>query len=451
MPITVTKSHGTLRPLLLLVWPVLVEQFLAMLVGFSDTVLAGHYLERQHLAAMTLMAYLLWALSTFFAVVAIGATAMTARFTGAEDPVSANKVVNQSLLIGVLLATITTLLGLIFGSEIVRVMQLEGEPAALATRYLRIVMPMMPFMMLEEVSIASLRGAGDMVTGLITMILVNVINIAVSWSLLLGIGPLPQLGWDGIAIGTACGHILGGIIPVAVLARGRAGLKLRLNLLRPDVGFMRRILRIGLPGGADALSVVGCQLLFLGLVNQLGELAAAAHGVAIRLESVAYLPGTAFEVAAATLAGQYLGARDYRRARRSVLVACLAVGMLMFSAALILFFGADWLVPLFVGHDEVQVVQTAAPLVRIVSFALVPLGWMMVLTGALRGAGDTRLPLLFTLFGFLAVRMPLAYWLSHTMGLGVRGAWYAMAADLVVRCLLVLARFLQGGWAQVEV
>ncbi len=87
----------------------------------------------------------------------------------------------------------------------------------------------------------------------------------------------------------------------------------------------RRIARVGLPGGVDVLSVIGCQLVFLSLVNGLGTLSVAAHGVAIRLESLAYLPGSAFEVAAGTLAGQFLGAGDHRRAIRSVLSA-LACG-----------------------------------------------------------------------------------------------------------------------------
>ena len=78
-------------------------------------------------------------------------------------------------------------------------------------------------MMLESVGIASLRGAGDMVTGLIAMIVVNTVNIGVSWLLLTGAGPLPKLGWDGIAIGTALGHVMGGLIPFVVLLRDAKG------------------------------------------------------------------------------------------------------------------------------------------------------------------------------------------------------------------------------------
>ena len=128
-----------------------------------------------------------------------------------------------------------------------------GEPAAFATRYIQFLVPMLPMMMLEAVGIGCLRGAGDMVTGLVTMILVNVVNITVAWSLLLGLGPLPQLGWDALPIGAACGHATAGLIPLAVLARGRAGLRIQRRMLVPDRSLMRRILRIQVHAGRRAV------------------------------------------------------------------------------------------------------------------------------------------------------------------------------------------------------
>jgi putative MATE family efflux protein len=306
-------------------------------------------------------------------------------------------------------------------------------------------------MMLEAVGIGCLRGAGDMVTGLVTMMLVNVVNITVAWSLLLGLGPLPEMGWNALPIGAACGHATAGLIPFVLLLRGRSGLRIARSLPRPDLQLMRRILRIGLPGGIDVLSIVGCQLVFLSIVNRLSTDEVAAHGVAIRIESLAYLPGYAFQIAAATLAGQFLGARDYRRAGRSVLVACLASGSLLTGAGLLLFFGADRLVHLFLGADQGGVLAIAPALLRIVSIAMPPLALVQVFTGALRGAGDTRWPLAFTFIGFLGVRLPAAYLLAIHWGWGIKGAWYAMVADVLVRCALVSYRFARGGWKRSEV
>jgi Na+-driven multidrug efflux pump len=187
------------------------------------------------------------------------------------------------------------------------------------------------------------------------------------------------------------------------------------------------------------------------MINRLGETAAAAHGVAIRIESLAYLPGAAFQLAAATLAGQYLGAGDPLRARHSVLTACAAGGGLMTAVGAVMLFGADPLVGFFLSDSQVAVRELSAPLLRIISFAMLPLAIMNVLTGALRGAGDTRLPLIITLVGFLGVRIPAAYVMCFVLQWGVRGAWYAMAIDLFFRCFLVIARFCQGGWQHINV
>ena len=290
-----------------------------------------------------------------------------------------------------------------------------------------------------------------MVTGLVAMIVVNVVNITVAWSLLLGLGPLPQMGWDALPISTSCGHALGGLIPFVVLLRGRKGLRIQRRLLVPDWSLMRRILRIGVPGGIDVLSIVALQLVFLSIVDRLGTVAAAAHGVAIRIESLAYLPGYAFQVAAATLAGQHLGARDYRQANRSVLVACAVSGSMLTGSGLILYFGAERLVDAFLGSEQAEVAAIAPELLRIIAVAMPPLALMQVLTGALRGAGDTAWPLAFTFIGFVGVRLPLAWLLANTLGLGIRGAWYAMVTDVLVRCALVIYRFRHGGWKRVEV
>jgi Na+-driven multidrug efflux pump len=173
--------------------------------------------------------------------------------------------------------------------------------------------------------------------------------------------------------------------------------------------------------------------------------------LAIRLESLGYLPGVAFQVAATTLCGQYLGMRDHRRATRAVLVACLAAGGGMSAAGAVMFFGANSLVHLFLGPGQHGVAELAAPCLRVVSTAMLPLAILMVLSGALRGAGDTRWPLVFSVIGFCGVRMPLAILLTQTWQWGVIGAWYAMATDLTVRALLVIWRFRHGGWQRVRV
>lgn len=434
-----------------------------MLLGFSDAALTGHYLEAPHLAAMNLMAYVLWLLYGLFSFVAIGATALVARAVGAGDREGASRVANQAFVVGIVFAVVAVLVGWLGADWIVGRLQLEGESAVLAARFLRFVLPVLPMVMFDAVGIACLRGAGDMIAGLAVMAVVNLVNVAVAWSLVLGLGPLPRLGWDGLAIGTACGYLVGGMLVLMLLAKGRSGLQLRPRWLRPDGALIRRLLRVGVPGGLDTLLVIGCQLWFVAIVNRLGDVAAAAHGIAIRVESLGYLPGLAFQLAATTLAGQFLGAGDPRRAGRAVWTTSAVGGGVMCLAGVLFFTQAQGLIDLFLRAGQDQIALLAVPLLRTVALAMPFLAMSMILTGALRGAGDTVWPLAFSLIGFLGVRIPLAYWLAFPelylpgsgpiagWNLGVLGAWYAMAADLAVRGALVAARFAHGGWKQTKV
>jgi Na+-driven multidrug efflux pump len=214
---------------------------------------------------------------------------------------------------------------------------------------------------------------------------------------------------------------------------------------------IRRILRISLPAVGESLTNIFCQLWFLGLINRLGAIATAAHGVAIRCEAIAFLTVTAFAVAASTLTGQYLGAgrpdlagRAARTAWGLGVAVLAALGVLLYSRAGPMF-------ELFLGGRQPGVVAIGAPVLRVVAFALPALATINVLNGALRGAGDTRWPWVIVVLGYLLVRIPLTYLLATPtgrggLGWGLYGAWIAMFADLSVRGVLVAARFLHGGW-----
>lgn len=459
------SSHGTLGPMLRLALPVLAEESLTMLVGYTDWWLVGNFLQTtEHKAAMGLMAYILWLLPSLFAAVAIGATAMVSRFIGAQDAQNASTAASQSFWIGSVLAAAATILVVLGGETFVQLMQLEDQAAQLTLEYLWIVVIAIPFIMIEQVGAACLRGAGDTVSGFVAKSIVNVVNVALSTLLILGPGPIPELGWQGIAVGTACGHIMGGTILLVLLLRGRARLRLTKATLQPNVDMCRRLLRIGIPGGADVLAVLVCHLIYVAIINSLGTLQAAAHGLGVQIEALAYLPGAAFSVAATTMTGQLLGAGTPQRATRGALNTCLVGCSLMTGAAFVFYFGGRLLTTFFTGNPADEAGQLTTELLRIVAYSTPTLGILQILTGALRGAGDTRMPLVFTFIGLLGIRIPVAYLLAvdsltlpgtnltvEGFGWGIQGAWWAMVIDVNVRAALVALRFWQGRWKGMKV
>lgn len=447
-----------------LVLPVLVEQLLAISVGFTDKWLAGNLLEGpEYLAAVGLVAYCLAFLPGLFAVPAIAATALVARSTGAGDMNAARSAAAQSLLVGGLVAAGLLALLWMLGDPLLAAFGLPPESSAHTRSYLGIVLPGLPAIMLVHVGVAVLRGSGDMVSGMAAMTVVNIVNAAASYGLATGVCGLPALGWEGLAWGTLAGYCLGAFC-VATLLLWR--LRFSPSDWRLDPAMLRRIFNVGLPAGVDAAANAACHLGFLSIVNRIGNVDAAAHSVAITIESLAYLPGSAFQVAAATLAGQFLGAQDEPRARRSVWLSAAACVLLMSIAGIVFLGQADRLAGWFVGGSDRQpeVAALTARLVRIVAFAQPPLALLMVLSGGLRGAGATRVPLVVNFLGLLLVRLPLAIGLAWPplslaggavtipgLGWGAAGAWYAMAADLTLRGFAMLAIFKYGRWSRTVV
>ncbi|WP_435010637.1 MATE family efflux transporter [Tundrisphaera lichenicola] len=444
------------RQVLFLAGPVLVEQSLLYLVGLSDTILTGRYLAEAHLAAVAVSTYLLWFLGSVMTIVSVGATALVARMTGAREPEAARRVCQQAIGLALGFGTITMFAGQIGAPSLIRALNLEGEAAEAATMFLRMILLASPLLACTTAGVACLRGVGDTRTGMWVMVLVNVVNVALSWTLVRGLGPIPSMGFRGIAIGTAFSEAVGGLAVLVILTQGRSGLQLNLAGLRPIWRESWRILRISLPASGESLTNVFCQLWFLGLINKLGSTATAAHGVAIRCEALAFLTVTAFSIAAGTLTGQYLGAGRPDLASRAAKTAWgMGVGLLV-AVGILLYVEAGAMFSIFLGGKQPGVAAEGVPVLRIVAFALPFMATLNVLNGALRGAGDTRWPWIIVVVGYLGIRMPLTYWMTYPvesggLGLGLRGAWLAMFADLAIRGILVAARFLQGGWKLAEV
>jgi putative MATE family efflux protein len=501
------------RLVLFLAWPVLAQQALILAVTLSDAFLAGHFqplppqeqaqaighhlaavgqlgaaaagagaagalqaeaswaaanvINAKHVsyqAAQTTAHYLSWLVVSYTVLVSVGSTALVARFIGAGDRAAANRVTGQSILLAVVFGVAGTVLGLAGIERLIAIMGLQGDTARYATEYLRPLFMLLTFQVIEAAGIACLVGAGDTRTGLWVRAGVAVINLPLAWSLFHGVGPVPALRFEGIALGTAVSNLLGGTAVLTVLARGRAGLKLRASYLWPHWDLIWRLLRISVPAGVDSLSTVVGQLWFLTIVNGLGDVAAGAHGIALRWEALGYLSGAAFGTAAMTLVGQNLGARRPAVASRSGWVALGLGGALMCLMGAVFYTFAPQMFHLFCPEqDQIEVVKAGVPVLRLVAFAMPPLACAIIFTYALRGAGDTRVPVLFTWTGFLGLRIPLAYlFTSHTLdlgwlgtwtglGLGLYGAWLAMFADLTARGGFFLYRFASGRWQKVRV
>ncbi len=431
---------------LTLALPAVGEQLLNMAVGLVDTFMVGH-LGASAVAAVGLSNQAIMLATTFFAAVATGITALVARHTGAHEPEGANRILHQGYLLGALLGVITTAPALAFARPIMAALRAPADVVAPGTSYLRIASTIFVSAAWLFIGNAALRGAGDTRSPMLVMLAVNLVNIAVAYLFIFGPGPFPKLGVAGSALGAAVGRGVGGLLVTALLWRGRAGLKLRLAALIPDPTQLRRIANIGLPAGAELLMMRLGMMAYVTTVAALGTKAYAAHQLALQGESLAFMPGFGFAAAATTLVGQGLGAGDAQRARADGYMAQRMALILMVAMGVLFFAFAGPIIDIFI--DDPEVVQLGIWPLRLVAFSQPALATMMVLSGGLRGAGDTRATLVITAVGLWLVRLPLAFLLTGPLGL--IGAWIAMGVDLQIRGLGMWLRFKNGKWAVVRV
>jgi putative MATE family efflux protein len=463
-------ERPALRLVFQLAWPVWIYQLLNLAVEFCDRLLAGRYLdlpeERQLAAqaAQTTATYLAWMLTNYSVLVQVGSTALVARFCGARVQSSAIRATNQSILLAAVLGVTGSVIGMLVLPGLLEWMQMRGEAGDYARQFMQPLIVLLTFQVIEAAGIACLIGSGDTRTGLAVLGGVAALNVPLTMLFFFGVGPVPALGFPGIALGTALAHTAGGLTVLTLLSRGRSGLKLHWRLLRPDWSLLYRLLRVSVPAGADSFSRVGGQLWFLRIVNGLDIAAQGAHGIAIHLEALSYQSGEAFSTATMTLVGQNLGAGQPKRAARSGWVGFLAGGAVMATMGAAFFVAARPLFTLFCPKaDQQPIIEAGVPVLRLVAFAQPALASCNIFTAALRGAGDTRVPVLFTWLGFFLVRIPLAYVLTQSsvdlgplgtmqgFGFGLFGAWLAMSADIYVRGVIFLARFASGRWQKIRV
>src|SRR5438093_8986414 len=257
------------RRVLGLAWPVLALQLLVMTVDLSDRFLVGHVpgagseVAQSMLAAQGTAHYIAWFIGSYTVLVTVGATAVVAWSVGAGEWDTAERATHQALILAALVGTAGASCGLMFLDRLVEVLGLEGRSAEFAATYLRPMLALLPFRVVEVAGVACLIGAGDTRTGLWVQGGIALTNIALAWSLSRGVGSWPGMGFVGVPLGTAISYLLGAVAVTAVLARGRAGLRLHLRGFRPDAALMRRILRVSIPSGIDSLSIVGRPFGFL--------------------------------------------------------------------------------------------------------------------------------------------------------------------------------------------
>lgn len=437
----------------LAVWPLL-EQLMAFLVGTVDIMLAAQLepdtLARDATDALGVAGYIGWLMGMMQGAVGVGASALVARAIGGRHRALANSGLGQAVLLAVGVGTAIGTLVFVTAPWIAYLAGIEGQAHALCVGYLRILASVQPLSAVLFVAMACLRGAGDTGTPFWVMVLVNIVNTTLSVLFVWGPAPIGGHGVMGIALGTSLAWVAGAVVVVAQLFSGRSTLRLYVHRLRPHWHTLQRICRVGLPSLLESSGMwLGNFAVLMIVGNFLGPGAPGSHMIAIRIEAISFLGGFAIGTAAATLAGQYLGAGNPEMAKQAVRL-CWALGAGAMTVMGLVFIAIPEQLTAIIS-DTPQHLEMVPPLLRICGFAQFFFGTYAVLSQALRGAGDTTAAMAMTYSSTFLVRLPAAFLGAWLTGWTLWGLWIGLCGELVVRGCLFAARFLHGGWQRVKV
>ncbi len=444
-----------MQVLTLAFWPLL-EQVLSFFVGATDILIAGRMEvgpERVAiLDAMALGGYVGWFIYIFQGAVSTGVMALVSRAVGAKDFRLADMALGQGVWLGAVAGMVAYVILQVGTVPFIHWMGITPAAAVYAESYIHMLAWSAPVAGAMFAVNAALRGSGDTMTPFLAMVVVNLVNMGLSVLFVFGPEPFGGMGVKGIALGTVIGWIAGLLTVVVILALKKTeGLRWTREGLLFHGETMLRIWRVGIP---QAIEIAGMWMIHsygLRVIAALDkEGALGAHFIAVRLESMSFLPGFAIAAAAAALTGQYLGAGSREMAVRAVRFSwMLAVGI-MFFMGLCFLFGRSWLIEIMAPGSSLHA-ELAGPLLVVCAFAQPFFATCIILKTTMRGAGATRMVMTWAFSSMLFFRVGVLWVLTQLDMVSLTGVWIVLSLDLVTQAFVFSRLHFRGKWLDAKV
>ncbi|MBQ5782356.1 MAG: MATE family efflux transporter [Oscillospiraceae bacterium] len=447
----------TIKIILALAWPTVVEQAMQTAVQYIDTAMVGS-LGTQATAAVGATSTVNWLISGSIGALSIGFLAFIAKACGANDRDGARKSVSQAVLVTLVVGVFFTALTLGISGFVPVWMQVDKGIQHMASQYFFILyLPMLP----RTASImfgTVLRGAGDTKTPMKVGIAVNLINVVLNFLLIYETRTVSLLGLEftmfgagwgvlGAAAASAVAFAFGGIYITIVLWRHPMVSPKGMSI-KPDKTILLPCLRVAVPNMLQRFGTSLGYVAFASMINSVGEIATAAHTIANTVESAFYIPGFGMQTAAATLAGNAYGAKDNKKMKdTAAMFVPLVMGLMVVSGGLLYIF-APSLMHIFSSSD--QVITLGTRVLRMVALSEPFYGFSIIVEGFLMGVGKTRIPFVFNLAGMWGVRIIGTFICTQLLGMGLVSAWGCMIGHNMLLFVLYLVCYVKGSWNPIK-
>ncbi len=437
---------SVLKNIIFLSLPMMLTLLLQDAFNLVDMYFVGN-LGSSATAAVSMSGIIVGLILTAVTGLSFGTLAMISRYVGEGNIEKADNVVMQSFILGLIITLIITPLGYIFAPQMLELLGASKEVVMQGTPYLRITFGGSITIFLTILMFSALRGAGDPISPMIILLISTILNIILDPIMIYGLFGFPRWGVAGSAAATIVARAIAMIMVLFVMIQEKSIIKLRARDFRFDFNIMKEIIRIGNPSSIELLILNLSTLFLMKIVASFGTTAVAAYGIGMRLNMAVTIPTMGFGFAAATLVGQNLGARKPDRAEKSGWI-CAGIGtiiMIILTIVFLIFSGN--IVSVF--NDEFEVVEIGTQFIKTMAPTFIFLGLGTTLGRGLNGAGDTVYPMIISIITMLALRIPLAWYMSTRAG--TAGIWKSLALTNAIYGIVITMWFKIGKWKEKEI
>jgi len=405
-PIDMTEGTPWKRILMFSI-PLLIGNIAQQLYSTVDSIVVGHYVGDNALAAVGSAAPIFNLLLVLFVGISAGVGIMVSQYFGARDKEALSKTIGTCIT----LTAVVSVLVMVAAPPFMRAfLQLLNTPEAIlddCTGYLVILMYGIAGLAYYNILSGILRGMGDSFSALGYLLIATVLNIILD---LLFVAKF-QMGVAGVSLATAIAQGISAALCMVKLMRMREHFELTKSVFIPSKQHITRIVKLGLPSGLTQAIMSSAMIIVQSLTNSFGEMFIAANVIVMRVDGFAMMPNMSFGMAMTTYTGQNVGARKYDRctkgAKQGVILALICSTTI---TATILLFG-KYLMMIFT--DTTELVDLSVYVMRILAVGYIAVAVTQSLSGVMRGAGDTVTPMWISLCQTIVIRVPLAYGISY--------------------------------------
>ena len=448
------KFKWSLLPVIFtLAWPTMLEQLMQTAVQYIDTAMVGS-LGTEATAAVGATSTVNWLIGSSISALGVGFLSFIAQAYGAGDKQRASRTASQAVLAVLVTGILFTILPLALSGLVPKWMQVDPSIQELSSTYFFILYTPMLARAASIIFGTMLRAVGDTKTPMRVGIWVNLINVVLNFFLIYPTRTVsifafsltvPGAGWGvvGAAVASAIAFAIGGIAITAALWKHPV-ISPKGQSLKPDLQVLRPCLKVAIPNMFQRFGTSLGYVVFAAMINSTGEISTAAHTIANTVESAFYIPGYGMQTAAATLAGNALGAKDKQRMKDLARMLMLIEVCLMIISGGLLFTFAPVMMGLF--SKDAQVIALGSTVLRMVAVSEPFYGISIIIEGMLQGVGKTMTPFVYNIIGMWGIRIVGTFICTQLLGYGLVSAWACMIGhNLLLFCLFVI-HYLRGKW-----